>query len=39
MSVYGFKWRKNKFMFDEELIKDYDEDSSKLFLKLKNVEK
>ena len=39
MSVYGFKWRKNKFMFDEELIQDYDEDSSKLFLKLKNVEK
>ena len=39
MSVYSFKWRKNKFRFDEELIQDYDEDSSKLFLKLKNVEK
>lgn len=39
MSVYGFKWRKNKFRFDEELIQGYDEDSSKLFLKLKNVEK
>lgn len=30
--VNGFKWRRNIFKFNEELIKEYDEDSSKGYI-------
>ena len=32
LPVNGFKWIKNIFKFDEEFIKNYDEDSNKGYI-------
>ena len=32
LSVDGFTWRNDKFMFDEEFIQDYDKDSDKWYI-------
>ena len=32
LRVGGFEWRKCKFTFDEEFIKDYEEDSDKGYI-------
>ena len=33
LPVNGFKWKKNVSKFDEEFIKNYDEDNNKGYLK------
>ena len=32
MLVDGFEWRSDKFIFNEELMQDYDEDSDKGYI-------
>ena len=32
LPVNGFKWKTNAFKFDEEFIKNYGEDSNKVYI-------
>ena len=32
LHVYGFKWKKNMLKFNEDFIKNYDEDSEKGYI-------
>ena len=37
--VDGFKWRKDKFIFDEEFMQNYDKDSDKRYILKLDVKK